>query len=100
MGFNNLKFKAEDISHANQGAIIISLEAGACVYQGLPNGTGDTSKFTIISGQRKYEFTVDFSGEGWANAVMDAATASPGGSLAVVQRPSGASKISDFVISG
>jgi len=100
MAFNNLKFKAEDISHANQGAIILSLEAGACIFQGLPNGTGDTSKFSIMSGQRKYEFTVDFYGEAWANAVIDAATASPGGGLAVVQRPAGASKISDFVISG
>jgi len=96
---NYIKFKAADINHANQLSDIILANVES-VFQGVANGNGDANKFVVIAGGgRTYTFTVDFYGKEWANAVIFAATANPGGPLAIVQKPAGASKITDFVVS-
>ena len=95
---NYIKFKAADINHANQLSDIILSNVESC-FQGLANGNGDANKFTAIcAGGRTYTFTVDFQGEAWANQVISALTANPGGPLAVVQNSTG-TKITDFVVS-
>jgi hypothetical protein len=95
---NYIKIKAADINIANQTSDVIISNVESC-YAGLANGSADLNKFTIIgiSGE-KYTFTVDFQGPAWANQVISALTANPGGPLAIVQNSTG-TKITDIVVS-
>ena len=93
---NYIKIKAEDINVANQLSDVI-LSGVEAVYQGLANGDADANKWTVYAGGKSYLFTTSTKGKEWANQFISAATANPGGPLAIVQNSTGV-KITDIVV--
>ena len=93
---NYIKIKAADISVANQLSDVILSDVTA-VYQGLANGNGDADKWTVYAGGKSYLFTTTGKAKEWANQFIFAATANPGGPLAIVQNSTGV-KISAIVV--
>lgn len=81
---NFIKIKATDIDVANQLSDVI-IGGVDSVYQGLANGGVSADKFTVYAGGKSYLFTVTGKGKEWADAFISAATANPGGPLAIVQ---------------
>ena len=64
----------------------------------LANGNGDADKFTIYSASGKsYLLTATSKGKEWANQVISACTANPGGVMSIVQNSTGV-KITDVVV--
>ena len=93
---NFIKIKAADIDVANQLSDVILSDVTA-VYQGLANGDASVDKWTVYAGGKSYLFTVTGKGKEWADAFISAATANPGGPLAIVQNSTGV-KVSDIVV--
>jgi len=93
---NFIKIKAIDINVANQLSDVI-IGGVDSVFQGLANGTGDADKFTVYAGGKSYLFTVTAKAKEWADAFISAATANPGGPLAIVQNSTGV-KVTALVI--
>ena len=93
---NYIKIKAVDINVANQLSDVILSDVTA-VYQGLANGSGDANKWTVYAGGKSYLFTTTGKPKEWANQFIYAATANPGGPLAIVQNSTGV-KITDIVV--
>tara|TARA_R100001086_G_scaffold218905_1_gene135698 strand:+ start:339 stop:629 length:291 start_codon:yes stop_codon:yes gene_type:complete len=91
-----IKIKAADIDVANQLSDVI-LSGVEAVYQGLANGTADANKWTVYAGGKSYLFTTTAKATEWANQFISAATANPGGPLAIVQNSTGV-KITDIVV--
>jgi len=88
---NYIKIKAADINVADQLSDVILSDVTA-VYQGLANGDADADKWTVYAGGKSYLFSKE-----WANQFIFAATANPGGPLAIVQNSTGV-KITDIVV--
>ena len=94
---NFIKIKAADVSHADQTSDLLIGDI-VSVMQGLENGNGDADKFTIYSASGKsYLLTASGKGKEWANQVISACTANPGGVMSIVQNSTGV-KITDVVI--
>jgi len=93
---NYIKIKAADINVADQLSDVILSDVTA-VYQGLANGDADADKWTVYAGGKSYLFTTTAKGKEWANQFIFAATANPGGPLAIVQNSTGI-KITDIVV--
>ena len=93
---NFIKIKAIDINVADQLSDVI-IGGVESVYQGLANGGGSADNFTVYAGGKSYLFTVTGKGKEWADAFISAATANPGGPLAIVQNSTGV-KVTDIVV--
>ena len=94
---NYIKIKAVDINVANQLSDVI-IGGVTSVAQGLANGNGDANKWTVYTESGKsYLFTTTAKAKEWANQFIAAATANPGGPLAIVQNSTGV-KITAIVI--
>ena len=94
---NYIKIKAVDINHANQLSDIL-IGGVTSVFQGLANGNGDANKWTVYTESGKsYLFTTTAKGKEWADQFISAATANPGGPLAIVQNSTGV-KITAIVV--
>jgi len=93
---NFIKIKATDINITNQTSDLI-IGGVESVYQGLANGDASADKFTVYAGGKSYLFTVTGEAEDWANAFISAATANPGGPLAIVQNGTTV-KVTDIVV--
>ena len=93
---NFIKIKVADIEVSNQLSDVI-IGGVDSVYQGLANGDASADKFTVYAGGKSYLFTVTGKGKEWADAFISAATANPGGPLAIVQNSTGV-KVSDIVV--
>ena len=94
---NFIKIKAAAVSHADQPSDLLIGDI-VSVMQGLANGNGDADKFTIYSASGKsYLLTASGKGKEWANQVISACTANPGGVMSIVQNSTGV-KITDVVI--
>jgi len=91
-----IKIKAADINVANQLSDVILSDVTA-VYQGLANGDASADKWTVYAGGKSYLFTTTGKPKEWANQFIYAATANPGGPLAIVQNSTGV-KITDIVV--
>ena len=94
---NYIKIKAVDVNHPSQLSDIL-IGGVTSVFQGLANGTGDASKWTVYTESGKsYLFTTTGKDKECANQFISAATANPGGPLAIVQNSTGV-KITDVVV--
>ena len=94
---NYIKIKAVDINVANQLSDLI-IGGVTSVFQGLANGNGDANKWTVYTESGKsYLFTTTGKPKEWANQFISAATANPGGPLAIVQNSTGV-KVTDIVV--
>jgi len=94
---NYIKIKAVDINHANQLSDIL-IGGVTSVFQGVANGDGDANDWTVYTESGKsYKFTTTAKAKEWANQFIAAATANPGGPLAIVQNSTGV-KITDVVV--
>ncbi len=94
---NYIKIKAVDVNVANLTSDIL-IGGVVSVAQGLANGTGDANKWTVYTESGKsYLFTTTGKAKEWANQFISAATANPGGPLAIVQNSTGV-KVTALVI--
>jgi|TARA_R100000479_G_C6364510_1_gene194375 hypothetical protein len=94
---NFIKIKAADVNHADQTSDLLIGDI-VSVMQGLANGNGDADKFTIYTASGKsILMTATGKGKEWANQVISACTANPGGVMSIVQNSTGV-KITDVVI--
>jgi hypothetical protein len=94
---NYIKIKAVDVNVANLTSDIL-IGGVISVAQGLANGTGDANKWTVYTESGKsYLFTTTGKGKEWADQFISAATANPGGPLAIVQNSTGV-KVTALVI--
>ncbi len=86
---NYIKIKAADINVANQLSDLL-IGGITSVFQGIANGTGDANKWTVHTESGKsYLFTTTGKAKEWADQFISAATANPGGPLAIVQNSTG-----------
>ena len=94
---NYIKIKAADVNVANLTSDII-IGGVTSVAQGLANGTGDANKFCVhTSGGQSYLFTTTAKPKEWANQVVSAVTANPGGVMSIVQNSTGV-KVTAMVV--
>ncbi len=63
----------------------------------MVNGDVYVNKWTVYAGGKSYLVTTTAKGKEWANQFIYAATANPGGPLAIVQNSTGV-KITDIVV--
>lgn len=86
---NYIKIKAADINVANQLSDLL-IGGITSVCQGLANGGADANKWTVYTESGKsYLFTTTGKAKEWADQFISAATANPGGPLAIVQNSTG-----------
>ena len=94
---NYIKIKAADVNEANLTSDII-IGGVTSVAQGLANGTGDANKFCIhTAGGQSYLLTTTAKAAEWANQVISAVTANPGGVMSIVQNSTGV-KVTAMVV--
>jgi len=93
---NYIKIKAIDVNVANQLSDILIGNIDS-VFHGAASGSGSANTFTIYADGKSYLFTVTGKGKEWANQVISAVTANPGGIMSIVQNSTGV-KVTDLVI--
>ena len=94
---NYIKIKAADVNVANQTSDIL-IGGIVSVAQGLVNGSGSADKFTIMTESgNSYLLTTTAKGKEWANQVVSAVTANPGGVMSIVQNSTGV-KVTAMVV--
>ena len=87
---NFIKIKASDIDGGSTNGSDILIGEIVYVAQGLVNGTGDADKWNVMTAAGKsYLYTTTGKSLEWANQVISACTANPGGVMAVVQNSTG-----------
>jgi|TARA_R100001530_G_C4319387_1_gene155287 hypothetical protein len=94
---NYIKIKAADVNVANQTSDVL-IGGIVSVAQGLVNGGGSVDKFTIMTESgNSYLLTTTAKGKEWANQVISAVTANPGGVMSIVQNSTGV-KVTAMVV--
>jgi len=87
---NFVKIKATDIDGGTTNGSDILIGDIVYVAQGAADGTGSVNTFSVMTGAGKsYTFTVTAKGLDWANQVISACTANPGGVMSIVQNSTG-----------
>ena len=95
---NFVKIKATDIDGGTTNGSDILIGDVVYVAQGAADGTGSADTFSVMTGSgASYTFTVTAKGLVWANQVISACTANPGGVMSIVQNSTGV-KISGIAI--
>jgi hypothetical protein len=90
---NYIKIKAIDIDGGTTNGSDILIGSIIYVAQGAADGTGSADTFSVVTegaeGASVWTFTVTGKGLAWANQVISAVTANPGGVMAIVQNNTG-----------
>ena len=93
-----VKIKAADIDGGTTNGSDILIGDVNYVAQGTATGAGSANSFVVMSNNGvSYVFTVTAKGLDWANQVISACTANPGGVMSIVQNSTGV-KISGIAI--